>query len=213
MSYIVLGRHESSTFILDTEDLVTDTFTASELKRVQALNIKLEHAKKSTFSLGLVTNENSYRVYLYGYDNPLYEGKFQETNDRGSLFGFDIEIADYNIINSHLVIVITAKCWCNYNIEVPLVLCQVLIAPITNLKSINLCCITSEPIYFSHSNIFQKQYKACDKDFPNKFLESDLCCVRASSKGLSLFGVVYNNKLPKHDNLNSKLNFKLARGA
>lgn len=211
MSFIILGQSKGETFILDTEDLVTDSFSDVELKKAKDLGVELLPASKASLNVGITSENNTYQVFVNGCDIPIYCGEFPTTSKRNELFEFEIKLADFGIIGNKLVIAIIANCWCKYDIEVPMVMCHVLYAPIRDVKYVSYACKTDEPVYFSTADILNKQYNSCMGDFPDKALDPSLSEVSISNDSLKVFGVDYGSSVPICDSLDSKLKFTVVR--
>lgn len=214
MSFIVLGKNkDNKTYILDTDDLVTDLVSDKEIKNALNMGITFLKFSKSTFGIGVTSKENRYGIYVSGYDKPIYIGEFPNRNNRNDLFGFEIKLADFGIVKNKLVIAIVANCWCKYDIEVPMVLCHILYSPISNIRNISYACLTNEPIYFSDLSIHKKQYDSCFGDFPEKSLDPKYCNISIINNAISIFGVKYDNEVPIYDYLDNKLKFNVVKGS
>ena len=206
MSYVVLGKNSNSDFfILDTDDLVTDVFSKSEFKNLKQKGIDFTN----TLNIGLTAKNNIYQLFISGYNRILYRGEFPLRSKRNNLFDFNIKLSGFNIVDNKLVIAVIANCWCKYDIEVPMVLCHVLFAPILNIGNLQYACKTQEPVYFSTESILNKQYKFCMGDFPNRSLSPSNCNITVTHSSLKVFGVDYGSKVPVNDILDEKLKYNI----
>lgn len=210
MSFIILGRSKKGeTYVLDTEDLVTDTLTEGELKGVVGLGFKLVVASKENLNIGIISDKNNYQVYINGCNTPIFSGQFPEHNYRNDLFAYEIKLASCGIVSGKLVIAIVCNCWCKYDIEVPMVMCHVISSGVADVRNMQYACKTDKPVYFAHKSMLKNQYEECHGDFPTKSLDTKYCTISVTSKGLSVFGVDYGKDIPVYDSLDNKLKFNI----
>ena len=208
MSFIYLGKIKQGHCIIDTEDLVTDIFSDKEIRRIKDKGVPVKEFAKTDLRIGIQSYNNSYELYYYGVDRPIYSGCFPSKNKRNDLFAYEIKLVDIGIIGNKLLIAIVCNCWCKYDIELPMTMVQVLSASIKDITS-NLClaCFTSEPVYFSTSSIFKRQHHQCFGDFPNKCVSTKDNIVSIDSGKLRVFGVEYTKEMPIYDDLCKKIKF------
>lgn len=212
MSFIEMGKLKDNRIcVLDTEDLVTDLFTDKELNKVRDMGIEILKASKKTLNIGVKSNNNKYQIYINGSETPVYYGDFPESCKRNDLFAFEIKLADSGIVGDKLLIAIVANCWCKYDIEVPMVMCQVLYASIENIRDMRYACKTDEPVYFCTKDILRKQYNQCQGDFPDKSLNPRNTSISITENGLRVFGVEYRGYVPFYDILNDKFHYNIVK--
>lgn len=206
MSYLYLGKTKHGHCILDTTDLVTDTLTDTELNKIRDMRIQVRKFNKQTAQLGVETIDNKYSIYINGYPNPIYNGEFPTQCNRNDIFGFDIKVADVGIMLNRALIAIICDCWVKYDIEVPMVMCQIIQIPFNNFSC--GCCIsvaTKQPIYFSEANVCKRQYEECHGDFPDKYVKCEDCIIEIKEKSMNVFGHTYKESVPYYDYVDNKL--------
>ena len=69
MSFFYLGKtKDGRTLIVDTEDMVTESFSDKDVERIKALRVPVKPFNISTAHIGLEHNENKYAIYIEGWD-------------------------------------------------------------------------------------------------------------------------------------------------
>lgn len=206
MSFFYLGRtKEGRCLVLDTSDMVTEAITENFLEKAQNLGIVVKKFTMTNANVGLTYNNNTYSIYMDGYDAPIYTGEFPMTCSRNDIISFDIKLATVGIYKGHIYFGVICNCWVKYDIEVPMVMCQVIS---TSVKAVNTTCnvavYTKEPVYFSKESFYKLQRKQCFDDFPDFYVDQDNASIKVSKQGLNVFGVVFSNR-PIYEELDSKL--------
>lgn len=205
MSLLDMGIYKDKHCILDTDDLVTEYIDEVTLSSIKNKNIVIKKANTMNLGISISSKDNNYSLFINGNLSPIYTGSFQNYCSRNDLFGFDIKISELGFHKNNIYIAIIANVWCKYDIEVPMVLCQVLYTPIKDIRSMNIACKTKEPIYISSKSTLKQQYKQCFGDFPNKALEGKYCNIVIDNKKFKIFGVDYTNTTPIYEVLDDKL--------
>lgn len=205
MCLLDMGIFKGKHCILDTDDLVTEHVDEATLLSIQKRGIEINKVSKTNLSVGISSHDNEYSLFIGGNSRSIYTGSFPKQCKRNDLFEFDIKIAEVGRFKGRIYIAIIANVWCKYDIEVPMFMCQVLSASIKDITSINIACLTKEPVYISTRSILKQQYSQCFGDFPEKAIENKVANISVTGKMLNVLGVVYQDSHPMYDILDDKL--------
>lgn len=206
MSFFYLGKTKSGrALVVDTEDMVTESFSAKEVEHIKSLKIPVKPFNMNTANIGLEYSENKYAIYIEGWDRPIYQGEFPTSCRRNNIVSFDIKLDTVGIYNGYIYFGVICNCWVKYDIEVPMVMCQVISTNVKDLScTSSIAVYTEEPVYFSKGAFYKMQRKQCYNDFPDFYVDQDKASIKVSKQGLNVFGVVFRYR-PIYEQLDLKL--------
>lgn len=206
MSYFYLGRtNDGKSLILDTDDMKTDRFTDSEVKKIKTLGVPVKNFTMNDAHIGLTCNENKYAIYFGEYESPIYRGEFPTSCRRNDIVGFDIRLVSVGIFDGYIYFGVICNCWVKYDVEVPMVMCQVVKTSVEAVAYSSCVAVyTEEPVYFSKESFYEMQKEQCFGDFPDFYVDQENLSVKITKQYLKVLGVVFKNS-PSYEKLDQKL--------
>ena len=206
MSFFYLGKtKEGRTLVVDTDDMVTESFSEKDVERIKALKIPVNPFNISTANIGLERSDNKYAIYIDGWDRPIYKGEFPTSCRRNDITSFDIKLTTVGIYKGYIYFGVVCNCWVKYDIEVPMVMCHVVSTDVKALScTSSMAVYTNEPVYFSKESFYKMQRKQCFDDFPDFYVDQDKASIKVSKQGINVFGVVFKDR-PIYEQLDLKL--------
>lgn len=208
MRFLYLGKTpEGRHLILDTNDLVTEAISDSDLQKVKKSGVKVQRfsAENSGFSLGHI--DHQYVIYLGELRTPVYRGEFPTECSRNNIFGYDISLVDIFMHDGYIYLGIVCNCCVKYDYEVGMVMFQLISL---NSRDIGhsgcLSCYTREPVLFSDDWTYERCYNECGGDYPDKYVDDVRCHCVVTPESINIWGAVYKDR-PLYDDICTKLEY------